>query len=181
MRGNAADLVASRNEETGKIRGDFWRMHVSIFFSAVPRCAPRRMVARVLHLLLRQRCPSPPLLGALAGLGDPVHCGAVSAGSGWEDRSEEIATTTRSSAYRGFFWNCSGMLLIVLVLESDSSEGHPAFQALSCSSCFSFGALCLVAHGSRVRSARLELPSLLAGRGICRNRAAIDYHGRGST
>src|SRR5467141_2733374 len=69
MRGNAADLVASRNEETGKFVEISGASHVSILFGRAAMRASQKWSARVLHLPSTAALPSHrPLLGALAGL-----------------------------------------------------------------------------------------------------------------
>src|SRR5260370_41339183 len=68
MRGNAADLVAARNDATTsyvQIRG---ATHVSVLFSSTAMRSSQEWAARVLNLPPAAASPSHrPLIGALAG------------------------------------------------------------------------------------------------------------------
>lgn len=68
MRGNAADLLASRNDDTAKYVEIPLASHVSILFSAATVRASREWVAQVLHIPSTSEFPSHgPLIGALMG------------------------------------------------------------------------------------------------------------------
>src|SRR5438477_7680398 len=68
MRGNAADLVALRNDATSKFLEIPGASHVSILFSSAAMRASQNWAAQVLHLSPAAALPSQrPLIGALAG------------------------------------------------------------------------------------------------------------------
>ena len=68
MRGNAADLVALRNDATSKFLEIPGASHVSILFSGAAMRASQNWAAQVLHLTPSAALPSHrPLIGALAG------------------------------------------------------------------------------------------------------------------
>src|SRR5213082_2873638 len=68
MRGNAADLVALRNDATSKFLEIPGASHVSILFSSAAMGASQNWAAQVLHLSPAAALPSQrPLIGALAG------------------------------------------------------------------------------------------------------------------
>jgi len=120
MRGNAADLVASRNEETGKFVEISGASHVSILFRPCRDARLAEMVGAGAALAFYGSVAlSPPAPRRAGGpCGDPVHCGAVSAEAAGKNRSEEIATTDAVIGIPRLFLEFgSGSLLIVLVLR----------------------------------------------------------------
>src|SRR5260370_3524896 len=120
MRGNAADLVASRNDETAKFLEIPAASHVSILFSGAAMRASQEWSARVLHLTSAAALPSyRPLLGALAGfVGILLIAGPFLRETAGKNRIEEIAVT--SAIIRGprlFLEFATGAILAVLVLR----------------------------------------------------------------
>jgi len=171
MRGNAADLVASRNEETGKFVEISGASHVSILFGRAAMRASQEWSARVLHLPSTAALPSHrPLLGALAGLAGILFiAGPFLREAAGKNRSEEIATTDAVIGIpRLFLEFAAGSLLIVLVLRIwIPLKAIRLFQGdYLASFLLLFGALLLVAHGSRVRSALSSFPRHLLAAGF---------------
>jgi pimeloyl-ACP methyl ester carboxylesterase len=170
MRGNAADLVASRGEGTVKYIEIPGASHVSVLFSSIAMRASQEWSAQVLHLPPTRVLPSHrPLIGALAGfVGILMIAGPFLRETAGKNRSEEIATTPavigmpRLSLEFG-----AGSLLIVFLLRFwIPLKAIGLFQGdYLASFLLLFGALLLVAHGSRVRSALSNIPRrhLLAG------------------
>src|SRR6266478_4433758 len=170
MRGNAADVVASRGEGTVKYIEIPGASHVSVLFSSIAMRASQDWSAQVLHLPPTRVLPSHrPLIGALAGfVGILMIAGPFLRETAGKNRSEEIATTPavigmpRLSLEFG-----AGSLLIVFLLRFwIPLKAIGLFQGdYLASFLLLFGALLLVAHGSRVRSALSNIPRrhLLAG------------------
>jgi hypothetical protein len=170
MRGNAADLVASRNEETAKFLEIPAASHVSILFSRAAMRASQEWSARVLHLSSTAALPSyRPLIGAVGGfLGILLIVGPFLREAAGKDGSKEIgATDAVIGMPRLFLEFAAGSLLIVLVLRIwIPLKAIRLFQGdYLASFLLLFGALLLALHGSRVRSALSNFPRhLLAAR-----------------
>src|SRR5216684_2572998 len=145
MRGNAADLVASHGEETAKFLEIPAASHVSILFSRAAMRASQEWSARVLHLSAGAALPSyRPLVGALGGfLGILLIAGPFLREAAGKNGSEEIAPTGAHISVRRLF----------------QGDYLASFLLL-------FGALLLVAHGSRVRSALSNFPRQLLAAGF---------------
>ena len=170
MRGNAADLVASRGEGTAKYIEIPGASHVSVLFSSIAMRTSQEWSAQVLHLPLTAALPSHrSLIGALTGfVGILMIAGPFLRETSGKNRSEEIAATRavicmpRLSLEFG-----AGSLLIVFLLRFwIPLKAIGLFQGdYLASFLLLFGALLLVAHGSRVRSALSNIPRrhLLAG------------------
>src|SRR5260370_13673917 len=120
MRGNAADLVASRNGETAKFVEIPAASHVSILFSRAAMRASQEWSARVLHLTSTAALPSyRPLLGALAGFaGILLIAGPFLRETAGKNRIEEMAVTSAIIRVpRLFLEFATGSILAVLLLR----------------------------------------------------------------
>jgi pimeloyl-ACP methyl ester carboxylesterase len=171
MRGNAAELVASRNEEDAKFVEIPGASHVSILFSRAATHASQEWSARVLHLPSTAALPSHrPLLGALVGLaGILLIAGPFLRETAGKNRSEETAATGDAmSVPRLFLEFAAGSLLIVLVLRIwIPLKAIRLFQGdYLASFVLLFGLLLLALHGSRVRSAFSNFPRHLLAAGF---------------
>ncbi len=171
MRGNAADLVASHGEETAKFLEIPAASHVSILFSRAAMRASQEWSARLLHLPSTAGLPSHrPLIGALGGfLGILLIAGPFLREAAGKNGSEEIAPTgAHISVPRLFLEFAAGSLLIVLVLRIwIPMKAIRLFQGdYLASFLLLFGALLLVVHGSRVRSALSNFPRHLLAAGF---------------
>jgi len=169
MRGNAADLVASRGEGTVKYIEIPSASHVSVLFSSTAMRASQEWSAHVLHLPLTAALPSHrSLIGALAGfVGILMIAGPFLRETAGKNRSEEIAATRAVIGMPRLFLEFgAGSLLIVSLLRFwIPLKAIGLFQGdYLASFLLLFGALLLVAHGSRVRSALSNFPRhVLAG------------------
>src|SRR6267378_47352 len=169
MRGNAADLVASRGEGTVEYIEIPGASHVSVLFSSIAMRASQEWSAHVLHLPLTAALPSHrSLIGALAGfVGILMIAGPFLRETAGKNRSEEIAATRAVIGMPRLFLEFgAGSLLIVFLLRFwIPLKAIGLFQGdYLASFLLLFGALLLVAHGSRVRSALSNFPRhVLAG------------------
>ena len=171
MRGNAADLVASRGEDAAKFLEIPGASHVSILFSRAAMRASQEWSARVLHLTSTAALPSyRSLLGALVGLaGILLIAGPFLREAAGKNRSEEIAATGDAmSVPRLFLEFAAGSLLIVLVLRIwIPLKAIRLFQGdYLASFLLLFGALLLALHLSRARSALSNFPRHLLAAGF---------------
>ncbi len=171
MRGNAADLVASRNAKGAKFLEIPAASHVSILFSRAAMRASQEWLARVLHFTFTAALPSHrPLIGALGGfLGILLIAGPFLREAAGKDASEEIAPTgAHISVPRLFLEFAAGSLLIVLVLRIwIPLKAIRLFQGdYLASFLLLFGALLLALHWSRLRSALSNFPRHLLAAGF---------------
>ena len=171
MRGNAADLVASRNEEPAKFVEVSGASHVSILFSRAAMRASQEWTARVLHLPSAAALPSRrALYGALAGFaGILLIAGPFLREAVGKNRNEEIAATGDAmSVPRLFLEFAAGSLLIVLVLRIwIPLKAIRLFQGdYLVSFVLLFGVLLLALHGSRARFALSNFPRHLLAAGF---------------
>jgi pimeloyl-ACP methyl ester carboxylesterase len=171
MRGNAADLVGSRGEDTARFLEIPAASHVSILFSGAAMRASQEWSARVLHLPSAAALPSRrALFGALAGF----------AGSGWKGHQQgnrHDGCCPRHAAAFSRIYNRIAADRADLA-NRDSGEGFPDFSGrLSCQLRASLWAFAACATWEPRAFRALELPSSHAGGGICRNRAATARHG----
>jgi pimeloyl-ACP methyl ester carboxylesterase len=171
MRGNAADLVASRTAESAKFVEISGASHVSILFSRAAMRASQEWSARVLHLPPLAALPSySPLLGALADFaGILLIAGPFLREAAGKNRSEETAATGNAmSVARLFLEFAAGSLLIVLVLRIGIPvKAIRLFQGdYLASFLLLFGALLLALHSSRVRAALSNFPRHLLAAGF---------------
>jgi pimeloyl-ACP methyl ester carboxylesterase len=171
MRGNAADLVASRNGETAKFVEIPGASHVSILFNSAAMRASLEWSARLLHLSPTAALPSRrALLGALAGFaGILLIAGPFLREAAGKNTSEEIAATDAVIGMPKLFLEFgAGSLLIVLVLRIwIPVKAIRLFQGdYLASFLLLFGALLVGLHRSRVRSALSNFPGRLLGAGF---------------
>jgi len=120
MRGNAADLVALRNDATSKFLEIPGASHVSILFSSVAMRASQNWAAQVLHLTPSVALPSHrPLIGALAGfVGILLIAGAfLREVTGKNTGAEIVVTGTVISVPRLLLEFAAGSVVIVLLLR----------------------------------------------------------------
>jgi len=173
MRGNAADLVASRREDDARFVEIPGASHVSILFSRAAMRASQGWAARVLHLTPTAALPSRrPLIGALGGLAGILLIAApfLREAVGKKNKDETVATGKAISAPRLFLEFAAGAVLIVLLLRfwRPASEGGPyswvplkvigLFQGdYLASFLLLFGALLLVVHSGRGRAPSASL------------------------
>jgi len=182
MRGNAADLVASRREDDARFVEIPGASHVSILFSRAAMRASQGWAARVLHLTPTAALPSRrPLIGALGGLAGILLIAApfLREAVGKKNKDETVATGKAISAPRLFLEFAAGAVLIVLLLRfwRPASEGGPyswvplkgigLFQGDYLAGFLLFlGALLVVAHWSCMRSAVSNFPRHLVAAGF---------------
>jgi hypothetical protein len=121
MRGNAADLVASRNDGTVKYMEVPGATHVSILFSRGAMRAAQAWCAQVLHSPPTSALPSHrPLIGALGGfVGILLIAGPfLREATGKNSKEEEtIATGVAIGLLRLFLEFAGGSVVIVLLLK----------------------------------------------------------------
>jgi len=120
MRGNAADLVALRNDATSKSLEIPGASHVSILFSSAAMRASQNWAAQVLHLSPAAALPSQrPLIGALAGfVGILLIAGPFLREVTGKNTGAEIAVTgTVISVPRLLLEFAAGSVVIVLLLR----------------------------------------------------------------
>jgi pimeloyl-ACP methyl ester carboxylesterase len=120
MRGNAADLVALRNDATSKFLQIPGASHVSILFSGGAMRASQDWAAQVLHLPPAAARPSQrPLLGALAGfVGILLIAGPFLREVTGKNAVTEVAVTaTVIGVPRLFLEIPAGSVLVVLLLR----------------------------------------------------------------
>jgi pimeloyl-ACP methyl ester carboxylesterase len=171
MRGNAADLVASRNKDAAKFLEIPAASHVSILFSRAAMRASQEWSARVLQLSSTTPLPSyRPLFGALAGLAGILFiAGPFLRETAGKNRSEEIAATDdTASVARLFLGFAAGSVLIVLVLRIGIPlKAIRIFQGdYLASFLLLFGVLLLTLHSSHLRSALSNFPRHLLAAGF---------------
>jgi pimeloyl-ACP methyl ester carboxylesterase len=121
MRGNAADLVASRRDATSKYLEIPRASHVGVLFSSAAMRSAQEWSAQVLHLPPSRVFPSHrPLIGALAGLvGIVLIAGPfLREATGKTAKDEETVTAVAVvSLPRLFLEFAAGSVLIVLLLR----------------------------------------------------------------
>ena len=171
MRRNAGDLVASRTDASAIYVEIPGASHVSVLFNRAAMRASQEWSARVLHLTSAAALPSyRPLLGALAGLvGILLIAGPFLREAVGKDTSKESGAAGAILSKPWLFLEyVIGSLLIVLVLRIGTPlKAIRVFQGdYLASFLFLFGALLLVAHGSRVRSALSNFPRHLLAAGF---------------
>src|SRR6266852_1032477 len=171
MRGNAIDLAASRSDGTAKYLEIPGASHVSVLFNRSVVRASHEWSAQVLHFPPTAALPSHgPLIGGLSGfLGLLLIAGPFLREAAGKNGSEEIAPTgAHISVPRLFLEFAAGSLLIVLVLRIwIPMKAIRLFQGdYLASFLLLFGALLLVAHGSRVRYALSNFPRQLLAAGF---------------
>jgi pimeloyl-ACP methyl ester carboxylesterase len=156
MRGNAADLVAARNDATSyvEIRG---ATHVSVLFSSAAMRSAQEWAARVLNLPPPAALPSHrPLIGALAGLMGILLIAGPFFREVLGKRSEESPATERVvGAPRLLLEFAAGSVLSVFLLRYwNPLKAIRLFQGdYLASVVLLFGALLIALHWSSVRKA----------------------------
>src|SRR5258708_3811301 len=158
MRGNAADLVAARNDATTsyvQIRG---ATHVSVLFSSTAMRSSQEWAARVLNLPPAAALPSHrPLIGALAGfMGIMLIAGPFLREILGKNRSEEnIVTGNVVGVARLLLEFAAGSVLSVLILRYwIPLRAIRLFQGdYLASVSLLLGAMLIVMHWNGVRSA----------------------------
>src|SRR5216684_8155901 len=120
MRGNAADLVASRGDETAKFLEIPGASHVTVLFSGAAMRASQEWTAQVMHFSPAAALPSHrPLIGALGGfVGILLIAGPFLREVCGKNGKEEIAATGAAIGVpRLFLEFAAGSLLIVVLLR----------------------------------------------------------------
>ncbi|HEV1994634.1 MAG TPA: alpha/beta fold hydrolase [Candidatus Acidoferrum sp.] len=158
MRGNAADLAASRSDGTAKYLEIQGASHVSVLFNHAAMRASQEWSAETLHLPPTAALPSHrPLIGALAGfLGILLIAGPFLREVCGKNRSEEIAATVAAiSMTRLLLEFAVGSVLIVLLLRFwIPLKAIRLFQGdYLASFLLLLGAVLIVTHWSSVRMA----------------------------
>src|SRR5713226_7868844 len=171
MRGNAADLVASRNDATAKFLEIPGASHVSVLFNRAAIRASQEWSAHVLRLPARAALPSQrPLIGALGGfLGTLLIAGPFLRESAGKNRSEEIgAMGAVIGVPRLFLEFAAGSVLIVLLLRFwIPLKAIGLFQGdYLASFLLLLGAVLVAMHWSLVRSALSSFPRHLLAAGF---------------
>ena len=167
MRGNAADLVASRSDETVKYLEIPGASHVSILFNHSAMRASQVWSAQILHLSPATALPSRyPLIGALGGfVGIVLIAGPFLRESAGKSKREEIAATGAAIGIRRLFLEfaaCS-FLTVLLLRFCIPLKAIRLFQGdYLASFLLLFGALLVVVRWSCVRSALTSFHGLLA-------------------
>lgn len=163
MRGNAADLVASRKDGSARYLEIPAATHVSILFGSAAMRAAQEWSAQVLNLPLSGTLPSHrPLIGALAGFaGLLLIAGPFLREAVGKMGQEEAATTGASISVLQLFLEFSvGAILAVLLLQFwIPLKRIGLFQGDYLASFLLFlGAALIAAHWSTVRLAFASSP-----------------------
>src|SRR6266849_201556 len=171
MRGNAADLVASRSDAAAKFLEVSGASHVSILFNDAAMRASQEWTAQVMHFSPAAALPSHrPLIGALVGfVGILLIAGPFLREAAGKNRSEEIAATgVLLGVPRLFLEFAVGSVLIVLLLRFwIPLKAIRLFQGdYLASFLLLFGAVLVVIHWSCLRSALTSFPRHLLAAGF---------------
>src|SRR5260370_17936917 len=171
MRGNAADLVASRSDETAKFLEIPGTTHVSILFNGAAMRASQEWTAQVVHFSPAAALPSHrPLIGALGGfVGILLIAGPFLREAAGKNRSEETAATgVLIGVPRLFLEFAAGSVLIVLLMRFwIPLKAIRLFQGdYLASFLLLFGALLVVIHWRCLRSALTSFPRHLLAAGL---------------
>jgi pimeloyl-ACP methyl ester carboxylesterase len=158
MRGNAADLAASRSDGNSKFLEIPGASHVSVLFSRRAMRACEEWSAQILHVPASAPLPNHrPLFGALAGFAGILFiAGPFLREALGRNRSEETAVTGGFGRVpRLFLEFAAGSVLIVLLLRWwVPLKAIRLFQGdYLASLMLLFGALLMVLHWSSVRTA----------------------------
>lgn len=171
MRGNAADLVASRSDETAKFLEIPGASHVSVLFNGAAMRAAQEWAAQVMHFSPAAALPSHrPLIGALVGFGGILLIASpfLREAAG-KNRSEEIAAMGAvMGILRLYLEFAAGSVLIVLLLRFwIPLKAIRLFQGdYLASFLLLFGVVLVVIHWNCLRSALKSLPRHLFAAGF---------------
>ncbi len=171
MRGNAADLVASRSDGTAKFLEIPGASHVSVLFSRAAMRASQEWSAQILHLSPTAALPSHrPLIGALGGfIGLLLIAGPFLREAAGKNQSEGTAATGAAIGMpRLFLEFAAASALIVLLLRFwIPLKAIGLFQGDYLSSfLLLLGTVLVVLHWSSLRSALSSFPRHLLAAGF---------------
>src|SRR6266852_409309 len=171
MRGNAADLVASRGDETAKFLEIPGASHVTVLFSGAAMRASQEWTAQVMHFSPAAALPSHrPLIGALGGfVGILLIAGPFLREAAGKNSSEEITSTgVLIGVPRLFLEFAAGSVLIVHLMRFwIPLKAIRLFQGdYLASFLLLFGAVLVVIHWSCLRSALTSFPRQVLAAGF---------------